>query len=203
MAGYLAPSGTKTEGVSYDALLYCKTNIAGYFFDGFIKVQHEHNLKITENPVETGASVVDHAYLEPAELTMDIIVSDVHQSYVSGQFEEGDSVFRHINAWNVLRKLQEDRIPVSVFTKLQLYDNMLIKSLSAVDMDETFRALSCSVVLRGIPIARVRTVKISKAPQTTTETESGTLEAETVPSRDQSALDMILGGLKKSYGGGS
>lgn len=51
--GYLAKSATDTTGMSYDAMLYCKTNIGGYFFDGFITVDVTSELEITENPVET------------------------------------------------------------------------------------------------------------------------------------------------------
>ena len=177
MAGYLSKSGTNTDGLSKEALLYCKTNIGGYFFDGFMKINHSRSTNITTNPVETGASIADHAYIEPAKVTMSIIVSDVHSSIVSNQFE-GASKSRHVNAWNLLKQLQEDRIPCSVLTKLGLYNNMLIQSLSAEDTSETPNSLLAEVVLQEIPIARVRTVKISAADQTTLETQMANIQAE-------------------------
>lgn len=188
--GYISPNGSPTAGLSYDAMLYCKTNIGGYFFDGFTKVTHSRQLEVTENPVETGASIVDHAYVKPAQITITVLMSDVHQSLVPGQFSGGYS--RSVNAWNVLMKLQEDRIPMSVLTRLGLYSNMLITEIRADDTAETFRALTADVTLREIPVARVKTVKISSAPQTTIETELGKIEAYNVDKDKSTYLRMLL-----------
>ena len=190
--GYIATSGTPTAGLTYDALLYCKTNIGGYFFDGFINVDHTIELQTTSNPVETGASVVDHAYVKPAELVMKVRMSDVHQSLVPGQCTGAS--FRSVNAWQVLRKLQSDRIPMSVFTRLGLYTNMLITKLTTSDTAETFRALSAEVTLREIPVARIKTVKISSADQTTINTEMGKIEASQINDELQSLLYQWYGG---------
>lgn len=188
MAGYLAKSGSDTTGLSYDAMLFCKTNIAGYFFDGFMSVSHERKLTITQNPVETGASVVDHAYVNPTTVTMKIMMSDVHQSIIPGQFS--DLTFRHTSAWAILKQIQESRIPVGIFTKLGYYKNMLIESISAEDTKETFRALDATVTLVEIPVARVKTVKISKASQTTINTKMAEVQADYV---DRSTLSWITG----------
>ena len=188
MAGYLAKSGSDTTGLSYDAMLFCKTNIAGYFFDGFMSVSHQRKLTITENPVETGASVVDHAYVNPTTVTMKIMMSDVHQSIIPGQFS--DLTFRHTSAWAILKQIQESRIPVDIFTKLGYYKNMLIESISADDTKETFRALDATVTLVEIPVARVKTVKISKASQTTIDTKMAEVQVDYV---DRSCLSWITG----------
>ena len=192
--GYLSPNGSPTAGMSYDAMLYCKTNIGGYFFDGFIQVEHSRSLQITENPVETGASIVDHAYVKPAEIIMQIMMSDVHQSLYPGQFT--GTRFRSVNAWTLLNKMQSDRIPVSVLTRLGLYTNMLISNLKATDTAETFRALSAEVTLREIPVARIRKLEISTNPNTTGNTPLGNLE----PSK---LTDELMSILYQWYGGGS
>lgn len=188
MAGYLAKSGSDTTGLSYDAMLFCKTNIAGYFFDGFMSVSHERKLTITQNPVETGASVVDHSYVNPTTVTMKIMMSDVHQSIIPGQFS--DLTFRHTSAWAILKQIQESRIPVDIFTKLGYYKNMLIESISAEDTKETFRALDATVTLVEIPVARVKTVKISKASQTTIDTKMAEVQVDYV---DRSILSRVTG----------
>lgn len=188
MAGYLAKSGSDTTGLSYGAMLFCKTNIAGYFFDGFMSVSHERKLTITQNPVETGASVVDHAYVNPTTVTMKIMMSDVHQSIIPGQFS--DLTFRHTSAWAILKQIQESRIPVDIFTKLGYYKNMLIESISAEDTKETFRALDATVTLVEIPVARVKTVKISKASQTTIDTKMAEVQVDYV---DRSILSRVTG----------
>ena len=189
--GYLSWNGSPTEGLTYDAMLYCKTNIGGYFFDGFMQVDHSIELEVTENPVETGAAVVDHAYVKPAQVTMKVMMSDVHQSLYPGQFT--GTRFRSTNSWHVLKKLQGDRIPFNIFTRLGLYENMLITSLQASDTADTFRALSATVTLREIPVARVKEVKISSADQTTIKTEMGKIEAGNLTDVDMSLLAQLMG----------
>lgn len=190
--GYLSKSATNTDGMSYNAMLYCKTNIGGYFFDGFMTVAVNSELQVTSNPVETGASVVDHAYVKPQEITMTIRMSDCLQSLVSGQFTGGWS--RSINAYNVLKKIQQDRIPVAVLCRLGLFNNMLLTKITANDDSETYRALNCDVTLIEIPIARVKTVQISSASQTTINSEMGKLNAlYTTDLQDRSILNMITG----------
>lgn len=185
--GYLAKSGSNTTGMSYDAMLYCKTNIAGYFFDGFIDIDYSSELEITSNPVETGVAVTDHSYRKPRELVMNVMMSDVHQSLVPGQFDNGWS--RSQSAYKILETIQNNRIPVSVLTRLGLYENMIIRRLQAKDDYETFQALSATVSLVELPVARVKTVKISAAPQTTNSSQLGTLQAVEVTDKiKESAL---------------
>ena len=80
MAGYKSQSSTNTNGLSYEALLTCKTNIGGLFFDGFMKVSHESTLTVTEHPVESGASIVDNSYVNPRTIEMQIMMSDALSS---------------------------------------------------------------------------------------------------------------------------
>lgn len=183
-------SATDTTGMTTEAMLYCKTNIGGYFFDGFLTVDASIETEITSNPVETGASVVDHAYVKPTELTMVIRMSDVHQSLVTGQFTGGYS--RSIEAWKVLKKIQSDRIPVMVHCRLGLFQNMLIKSLTANDTEKEYRGLYATVVLTELPVARVKKVQISSASQTVIETQMGQINAvDTSSVEDESILYML------------
>ena len=64
------------RNISRAELALIKTNIAGYFFDGFIDVSHSINTQVTTHQVQKGVSVSDHAYLEPVEVTMTIKMSD-------------------------------------------------------------------------------------------------------------------------------
>lgn len=190
MAGYLNRAAADFSKTSYQGLLYCKTNIGGYFFDGFLDVTHSSNLEITENQIETGASIVDHAYMKPVTLSMTVLVSDVHQSIVPGQFSEGWR--RHTSAWQLLKRLQADRTPLSVFTKLALYDNMLIKTIEAVDTDQTLHSLEAKVTLQEVPVATLKTVKISAADQTTLNAEIGKVNAQYLTPSDWSTLALIF-----------
>lgn len=189
--GYLSPSINDPLPSEYNSLIYCKTNIGGYFFDGIMNINHTRELEITENPVETGASIVDHSYVKPATIIMDVLMSDVHRSIYPGQFDGAKS--RSLAAWDVLNKIQSSRIPCSVFTPLGLYNNMLVSSIEATEDASTVHALNAKVTLREIPIARIKTVKISSAPQTTNSTNLGQLEASPIGGTLGSILYELFG----------
>ena len=75
-------AGTHEQG----ELVYCKTNIAGFFFDAVLNVSTEHTAVVTSHPVQTGANISDHMYLEPVQITMEIGMSDCMASMVRGQW---------------------------------------------------------------------------------------------------------------------
>lgn len=188
--GYLARSATNMDGMTLEAMLYCKTNIAGYFFDGFMDIDVASELEVTENPVETGTAIADHSYVKPTEITMQVIMSDVHQSLVPGQFTGGWS--RSVTAYKILKEIQTKRIPIAVLCRLGLFENMVIRRLQANDTADTYQALSATVTLVELPIARVKTVEISLASQTTINTEMGKLQAvDTTDKEDESILYML------------
>lgn len=152
-------------------LVYVKTNIGSWFFDAYLSIAHVSNLKITEHPVQTGANISDHAYLEPKELTIEVGMSDVAKDIIDGQFSGSWS--RSVKAYEKLRELQSQRIPVDVLTRLGLYKNMMITALSVPDDYKTLYGLRASVTMKEILVATTRTVKISARPQTTDSTNRG------------------------------
>lgn len=169
-------------------LIYCKTNIGGFFFDAFLRIDHTTKLRITEHPVQTGASISDHAYLEPAEVVMEVGMSDAMEGLVSSQFTGGWS--RSVKAYEVLAELQKLRIPLQMTTRLKVYQNMLIETLTVPDDYKTLYSLRCTVTLREIIVAEVKTVQLSAKGQTTGNTQRG--EPEPV-NPNQSILKQISG----------
>lgn len=172
--------------MDYNAMLYCKTHIGGYFFDAYLDLEYASELQITEHPVETGADVVDHSYLKPKSVTITVGMSDVHQSRVSGQFE--GSFSRSAKAYDILEEIQASRIPVSVLTRLGMYENMLIQKLSAKDNVDTVASLKATVVLRELPMARLKTVKVSSNPHSTDKTAMGSLQAVPTTKHEKESL---------------
>lgn len=152
-------------------LIYVKTNIGGWFFDAYLSLAHVSNLKITDHPVQTGANISDHAYLEPRELTIELAMSDTASSIVDGQFSGSWS--RSVKAYEVLRELQAQRIPMQVLTRLGLYKNMMITALSVPDDYKTLYGLRASVTMKEVLVATTKTVKISARPQITGSTNRG------------------------------
>jgi hypothetical protein len=155
-------------------LIYLKTNVAGYFFDAFFRVDHTSKLNITQHPIETGADVSDHAYMEASELIIEIGMSDTAKSMVKGQFSDGKS--RSVTAYKLLKELQQQRVPLQIHTRLANYKNMLIESISAPDDYKTQYSLKVTVTFKEIMIASTKTVKVSARAQVTDSTNLGNVE---------------------------
>ena len=170
-------------------LILIKTNVGSYFFDAFLRIDHTSKLSITQHPVQTGANISDHAFLEPKELAIEIGMSDVARDLVAGQFSGTWS--RSVKAYEILRELQSARIPLDVLTRLGLYKNMLIETISAPDDYRTLYGLKATITMREILVATVQTVKVSAKPQITGSTNRGEIQPV---KPDESTLYQIFGG---------
>jgi hypothetical protein len=80
---------------------------------------------------------------------------------------------RSIDAWGALKKMQLERTPLTVVTRLQTYENMIIEELSAPDDYMTLNALKCTVHLKQIIFANVAEVKKSARPSCTKQATEG------------------------------
>ena len=86
--------------------------------DVIIRESHESSLGITQIPIESGASVTDHSYIEPKRLVLAFADSNAALTY------------------GALVRFQESRVPFTVVSGLYVYTSMLIANLTA-DRDET------------------------------------------------------------------
>ena len=178
----------ETTSEDVEQLIYVKTNIGGYFFDAILRTEHTTSLTITNHPVETVHStkdeamtaVSDHCFVNPSVLVMEVGMSDVSKSIISGQFSGGWS--RSVTAYKVLLELQKIRIPIQIVTRINVYKNMLIEIISVPDDIKTLHGLKATVTLREIFIATVKAVKVSARPQATDSTQKG--EVQAIPSNE-------------------
>jgi hypothetical protein len=173
-------------------LILLKSNISGYFFDAVLRSEHHSALKITTHPVQSGANVADHAYVEPATLTMELGMSDVMPGIIETQFTDQSS--RSISAFQVLRKLQADRMPLQVTTRLHTYKNMMLEELTVPDDYKTQFGLRATVRFTEILVAKVSKVTVSSKPHITEKTNKGKQQPTDPPDTAlKQALDAIGG----------
>lgn len=154
------------------SLMYIKTSVGGYFFDAVFHTDHSTHLVSTSHPVQNGANISDHCYMEPARVTLEIGMSDVGTGSILGQFSSGKS--RSKAAFEALQKMQQSRQPVDVVTRLKSYKNMLIEDLSFPDDIKTYYGLRASISLKQVIIVSVAKVsKVSARPQVTQSVAAG------------------------------
>jgi hypothetical protein len=141
---------------------------------------HTDALEITEQPVEQGANITDHAYKRPAEVTikcgwsnspsrsnlLDGLVGAVTSTITGVQaLVSGNSESQVNQIYQNLLQLQSDRIPFDVYTGKRVYVNMLVKSLVVTTDKESEQALMVTAVLQQIIIAYTQIRAINTAPK--------------------------------------
>ena len=169
-----------------------KWGINGVYFDGILKTEHKSSVKLTQFPIQSGCMGTDHAVVEPASLSIDIMMSDANNirnlnktellntviQYLKSLVKNSNYVEinsdlngdgRSVNAWTILRGMQLARTPIIVETRLHDYKNMIIEELSVPDDYKTYTALRCSVRLREIITVGVSDYTTSKRPLETME----------------------------------
>lgn len=161
-------------------LIKIKTNIAGYFFDGFMEVEHTSKVQITSHPIQTGANISDHAYEEPDELNMKIIMSDAMSSISEDSEKQfaGIAYTRSVGAYKILRELLKQKKVFSVGTRLKTYDNMMMQSLTVNDNADSMNGLVADISMRQIFVVNEKTVKVSTREQTTNSSSDAIENAE-------------------------
>ena len=149
-------------------------------FSGYIAVLEEHRdeLEITSHPVSTAASISDHAYKMPANLTMQIgwststSLSSAAPSIlalgaqvvtpldVAGLFSGGgsDIFIRHL--YTRFLTLQSRRTLLTIYTGKRIYTNMLLQSVTEKTTEQTEHALILTLNIREILMARAKVVNV-------------------------------------------
>jgi len=159
-------------------LVGIKTSVGGYFFDAYLLIDHESRLTITDHPVEEGANITDHSFVEPESLSMEIGMSDVCSSLVDGQFAQKPS--RSVSAFDTLKQLQSDRIPITITTRLKTYKNMLVETITSAEDFKLSHGLRATVMFQEIIVVSTATVALpnrsSAAPHKTGQTNRGTTQ---------------------------
>jgi|GEM_PF-1279559 len=152
-----------------------------YVFDAILRALHVQELEMTQHPVQTGANISDHAYLRPAELTLEIGMSDAMASYTAGNWTGNAS--KSVAAFQTLLTIQSLRLPVTISTRLKTYSNMQLKEVKSEDTYRTRYGLRALVhfvqIISGGTTAQNQTSPQSARPQTTDSSSVGETQTET------------------------
>jgi len=165
-------SRDETQLIEIKTGLYDSNNSNYYFFDAVFSEDHTTSVKMTEHPVQTGANIVDHAYKMPAFLSLEIGMSDAMQSLVPNEWS--GAYTKSVSAYRKLLELQDNRLPLTIHTRLNKYYNMVIEQITVHDDYRTQNGLRCTINFKQLLVALVATTT-SSASQITDTTNSGTV----------------------------
>ncbi len=162
-------------------------SMGGLVFDAVFEETHESELEVTDNPVETGVVVSDHAFMKPLKVTLSAGVSDTPLKYWqsaggTGQDawtkQDGDDPFasdsgRVRRAYELLTELQALAEPFDVQTGLKLYSNMVCTSIRTSQDKETAGALLFTATLREVIIVYTQVVSYPPRKAGATKRQAG------------------------------
>jgi len=129
-----------------------------YVFDAVLKVAHHNEIRLTENPVQTGAPITDHAMILPAHVTLEIGMSDAQDSFQQPSPWTTVKGAKSVSAFQQMLTLLQSRVPVTITTRLNTYSNMVMISENADDSYQTQYGLRAVLEFREVFFATVTAV---------------------------------------------
>jgi hypothetical protein len=147
-------------------------SMGGLTFDAVFEETHESTLEVTDNPVETGVVVSDHAYMKPGKITLSAGVSDTPLVVGTTDVFASDSG-RAKRAFELLVELQAKAEPFDVQTGLKLYKNMICTSVRTSQDKDTSGALVFTADIREVLIVYTQVVKYPPRKPGATKRQAG------------------------------
>lgn len=177
-------------------------SMGGLVFDAVFEETHESELEVTDNPVESGVVVSDHAYMKPLKLTISAGVSDTslrgwgggyqisQGALVGGGSGEGKDFWsrnapsdpfasdtgRSKRAFELLTELQKRAEPFAVQTGLRLYKNMVCTAIRTSQDKDSSGALLFTAELREVIIAYTQVVKYQTPAEGATKRQASPIK---------------------------
>jgi hypothetical protein len=161
-------------------------------FDAVFDEQHESQLEVTDNPVETGVVVSDHAFMKPLRLTITAGVTNTLLREVAGDDKFAGAVSRAQTAFELLGELQRKAEPFDVQTGLKLYKSMLCTSVRVAQDVNTANALVFSAEIREVIIVSTEVIKYpprakgATQKQASKKVEKGEQQGKETPTKNKS-----------------
>lgn len=87
-----------------------------------LDVSHNHSSNVTEFPIQSGSTITDHIQILPERLQITGLVGNVmRRNFKAPDIQQ---------AWDVIRRYRHTGELITLTTDVQLYTDMIIKSLS-------------------------------------------------------------------------
>lgn len=164
------------------------------FFDAVFRTEHLNSRQITSHPVHTQANISDHSYKIPTTLTMEVGVSDVMGNFNPLSIIMGSAKSKSENAFLKLLEIADSGEPVSVYTRLKKYENMVIESVRAREDYKSINEMRALITFQQVIIASgVGKTTVSNEAFTTNNQNAGVVK--NIPfTHNQSPLKELLSG---------
>lgn len=131
-------------------------SIGPIYADATISETGTDEVTITEHPVQQGAAITDHAYVNPPGLM-------IEAEWSNSSPQAGGDPSYCTTTYQQLLALKDNRVPFDIVTPQRTYTNMLIRTLTKRTDRTTENALSVAMTCRNIIIVQTQTSVVPKA----------------------------------------
>lgn len=140
-------------------------------------------LTVTKQPVQQGATITDHAYVEPTVFS--------HTIYFSANLS-----LSLPKLYQQLLTLQQSRVPFNIYTPKRTYVSMLMTSLSMTTDAKTENSLAITASYQRIILVPIGTVQVQRVNQ-----KNPAKTGATVPTGKKSAAASFVQGVQGAISG--
>jgi len=147
------------EAAAQDLLslvIFRQRNIGGFIADVTVEEIHDDELVVTENPVEQGADISDHAFKRPARLRVRAGFSNSSPNSLGDPNYVQDMYAQFLG-------LQVSLTPFDVITGKRMYANMMMTHLHTTTTEEWENSTILEVEMREIILVDTQTVTVPPA----------------------------------------
>lgn len=145
-------------------LIQPKRSIGGLSVNVVLNENTKDELTITKQPIQQGAAITDHSFLEPV-----IFSTTVYQE--ANLNESLNFIYLKF------QDLQQGRVPFDIITPKRIYKNMLLASLGMTTDKYTENILALNMTFQQVIIVSVGNVIVPKARQRAPRTTQATQAA--------------------------
>jgi hypothetical protein len=163
-------------------LIRNKRQIGTIAVDVVISESTIDNLEITQQPVQQGATISDHAFKKPTTLSMQIM-------FGAGPLADLPKTYKD------LLDLQSTVVPFDIITPKRKYSNMLFSALGMTTDKKTENALSITCSFQEVLIVSLGTAVVPRSHQ-----KSPQKTAAIQQTGNQSFLSSLTQGVGKLFG---
>ena len=178
--GYTPPNWPNPYGMYLLVANNADGTTTMFVFDGLIHGDHDQSCIPTQHPLQEGYNIADHAVLQPARLTIEVVMNDSIAAYSSGMWSGNPS--KSISAYQQMIKLMTDRTFLTISAKFRVYQNMLLVNVRSSDNAKNhIGGASMVLTFQQIFVATVAVSAQSDSArlETTGESQSGTVNGQT------------------------
>jgi hypothetical protein len=193
-----------------------KTRLGELVVDAFVHETHGFSSEISEHPVESGSSIVDHIHNKAFCLSIDGIISNTPMTLVglaafdsASRYLQGESNDFALAAFEKIENIFAQRTPLSIATSLKTYHKMVLESLG-IERGGGFSSdtLHFTCIAKQIRLAHQERIKLPepKVERAKPKQKRGLQETKLIPQEQAETLkrdNSLLFSLGKKLIGGS